>query len=173
MSVGLNFIIFAGSVVSLMILIKYFPTICCGRAMLRHEYAVASWAGSNVVIPPPPPPLKGRQRTCDSSGVAGVHERRWSLTIRQSVRPFALLFHKKKMFSYIYYTKYTNIVFFLWNRIKKNIASSVGHTLLVFLLTPRGACITSGFTSVVQWFGFEPATTWSQVRRPSHYATAA
>ena len=23
-------------------------------------------------------PLKGRQRTCDSSGVAGVNERRWS-----------------------------------------------------------------------------------------------
>ena len=31
-----------------------------------------------------PNPLTGRQRTCDSSGVAGVHGRRWSLTIRRS-----------------------------------------------------------------------------------------
>ena len=39
---------------------------------------------------------------------------------------------------------------------------NVGRTLLVFLLTPRGklnACVTSGFTSVVQWVGLEPATT--------------
>ena len=51
-----------------------------------------------------PKPLKGRQRTCDSSGVAGVHGRRWSLTIRRSVCSFALLFHKKK--------KCTPILFF-------------------------------------------------------------
>ena len=44
----------------------------------------------------------------------------------------------------------------------KKLTSNVGRTLLVFLLTPRAklnACVTSGFTSVVQWVGFEPATT--------------
>ena len=91
-----------------------------GRATLRHEWAVASWAGSTGVIPRPhrklawnntcvvfrrvsevtggPNPLKGRQRTCDSSGVAGVHGRRWSLSIRRSVCSFALQYHKKNVY---------------------------------------------------------------------------
>ena len=85
--------------------------------MLRHEWAVASWAGSTGVIPRPhrklawnnatvvfrrviegtrgPNPLTGRRRTCES-GVAGVHGRLWSLTIRRCVCLFALLSHIKK-----------------------------------------------------------------------------
>ena len=37
------------------------------------------------------------------------------------------------------------------------LTSNVGHTLLVFFLTPRVkliACVTSAFTSVVQWVCF-------------------
>ena len=44
----------------------------------------------------------------------------------------------------------------------EKLSSNLGRILLVFLLTPRGklnACVTSGFTSVVQWVGFELATT--------------
>ena len=40
--------------------------------------------------------LKGRQRTCSSSGVARGRGRRWSLTIRWPERSFALSFSIKK-----------------------------------------------------------------------------
>ena len=52
--------------------------------------------------------------------------------------------------------------FFIFFLFLKKLSSNVGRTLLVFLLTPRAklnACLTSGFTSVVQWVGLEPATT--------------
>ena len=48
-----------------------------------------------------PNSLKGQQRTCDSSGVAGVHGRRWSLTIRRSVCSFGLLYHKKGYYLHV------------------------------------------------------------------------
>ena len=88
--------------------------------MLRHKWAVASWAGSTGVIPRPhrkpawnnafvvfrrvsegtggPKPLKGRQCTCDS-GVAGVQSMGGgrSLTIKRSATSFALLYHKKRI----------------------------------------------------------------------------
>ena len=69
-----------------------------------------------------PNPLKGRQRACDSSGVAGVHGRRWSLTIRRSVCSFAFLLHTKKQKRY--YTKYLKISYLrnvIYGKINKTV----------------------------------------------------
>ena len=65
----------------------------------RRETTLALCFAERVRAPEAHTLLKGRQRSYDSSGVAGVHGRRESLAIRWSVCSFARVLHTKKTYN--------------------------------------------------------------------------
>ena len=65
------------------------PELYHGLTENRRETMLVLFCRVNEVTGDPNP-LKGRQRTCDSSGVAGIRGWRRSLTIRRLVRSYGL-----------------------------------------------------------------------------------
>ena len=68
----------------------------------------------------------------DTHGVAGVHRRRWSLTIRRCVSSFALLSHKKELQYRIEYIPVMTVVKYGWNKSSSSIRVDAIYLLLPF-----------------------------------------
>lgn len=79
----------------------------------------------NPLHPSPTPKTKGWQRNFDASGVADIHGRRYSLTIRQNVCSFTLYYIKKTRFTHYYHI----LILFLFILLRANLMQTISYFL--------------------------------------------